>query len=146
MITELTQDLINKITTVPALQNRVGAAVGGTSSDPTMAQAPVPYVWIIFGGSSPTGDTQNGRKYRQEQYLFNVVVGISYGTTEDDLLVNQLPILEQVQQAVAGLNPYKYADLWEFQGVNLAKITADRMIYQLEFSVIGHHRTEDPNI
>lgn len=140
MITELTQDLINKIITVPALQNRVGASVGGTENDPTLSQAPLPYSWVVFGGSQPTGDTDNGKKYRQELYNFAVIVGIAYGNSESDLLNNQLPVLEQIAQAVHGQDSFKYADLWEYTGVDLKKIETDRLIYQLGFSIIGHHK------
>jgi hypothetical protein len=143
MISELTQDLINKIKSVSALQNRVGAAVGGTEADPTMSQAPCPYAWVIYGGSQPTGDSmaEGGRKYRMTMYDFTAVVGITYGISDTDLLNNQLPVLEAIQQAVAGTEAIKYADLWEYKGEDLAKIEPDRMIYQLKFSIVGYHQT-----
>ena len=142
MITELAEDLINKIKTVPSLQNRVGAAVGGTENDPTLAQAPLPYSWIIYGGSAPIGSSNEGGKtYRQTQYLFTVVVGISYGGAESEFLANQLPVLEAIAQAVNGTEAFKYADLWEYQGEELSQIQPDRMIYKMDFSIIGHHKT-----
>lgn len=141
MITELAQDLINKITSVPQFQNRVGAAVGGTESDPTMAKAPLPYSWVIFAGSKPEYDKQGGSKFRMERYYFSALVGIAYGVSEQDLLNNQLPVLEAVAQAVAGTQGHKHADLWEYLGADNIKIYPDRMIYRLEFSIIGHFKT-----
>jgi hypothetical protein len=142
MISELTQDLINKIKSVPALENKVGAAVGGTEADPTMANAPLPYSWVIFGGSTPTGDSlqDGGQQYWLTQYQFTIVTGIAYGSTEADLLNNQLPVLEAIEKAVAGTKAFKYAGLWEFQGADLAKIDTDRMIYQIKFSVDGFNQ------
>ena len=142
MISELTQDLINKIKSVPALQGRVGAAVGGTEADPTMANAPLPYSWVIFGGSTPTGESMSDgpKQYWIVQYQFTIVTGIAYGVSESDLLDNQLPVLEAIEKAVAGTKAFKYADLWEFQGADLAKIDPDRMIYQLKFSVNGFNQ------
>ena len=141
MITELSQDLINKIITVPALQQRVGAAVGGTKSDPTMAQAPLPYAWVVFGGSQPISDGDGGQRYRREVYNFAVIVGISYGGTEEDLLETQLPVLEAIAQAAHGQESFKFADLWEYTGADLKSVQTDRLIYQLGFSIIGHHAT-----
>lgn len=141
MITELIQDLINKITTVPALEGRAGAAVGGTDTDPTMAQAPLPYAWIVLADSTPTGDTAHGKKYRMERYNFSVLVGVAYGVSEPDLVEVQLPVLEGIAQAVSGTESFKYADLWEYQGLELKKIESDRLIYQLHFTIIGHHKT-----
>lgn len=143
MITELMQDLINKIKAVPAYQNRVGAAVGGTEADPTMANAPLPFAWVIYGGSQPTGEMREGGKlYRETSYLFNVTIGIGYGD-EADLLNTYLPVLEQTQQAVAGeqAEGLSNAGLWEYQGDSFELVTADRMVYTVRFSITGYHLT-----
>lgn len=143
MIRELTQDLINKLKAVPAFQNRVGAAVGGTEADPTMANAQVPFAWVIYGGSAPTGEMREGGKlYRETSYLFNVTVAIGYGN-EADLLNTYLPVLESTQQAVAGeqAEGLSNAGLWEYQGENFELVTPDRMVYTVRFSIIGYHLT-----
>jgi hypothetical protein len=137
MIGELAQDLINRVTTVPALQGRVGAAVGGTENDPTMAEAPTPFAWVIFANSHPVGDTQNGKRYRQEQYHFSVMLAISYGD-EINLLTTSLPILESIAQAVSGNQGQPHSDLWEYHGADLTHIQQDRLVYNLTFSIIGH--------
>lgn len=141
MITELTQDLINKIISVPQFQNRVGAAVGGTENDPTLAKAPLPYSWVIFEGSQPVNAEEGGSKYRLVRYGFTAIVGIAYGVSDQDLLTNQLPIFEAVEQAVSGTEAHKMASLWEYHGVELTKIDPDRMVYRMHFSAIGHFKT-----
>lgn len=142
MISELTQDLINKIKSVSAFENRVGAAVGGTEADPTMSGAPLPFAWVIYGGSQPTGEMREGGKvYRETSYLFNVTIGIGYGD-EADLLNTYLPVLEATQQAVAGSNSgVSNAGLWEYQGDQFELVTVDRMVYTLRFSIVGYHKT-----
>ena len=140
MIGDLAQDLINRVISVPALQGRVGAAVGGTENDPTMAEAPTPFAWVLFANSRPVGDTQNGRKYRQEQFHFSVMVAISYGD-ESALLNSSLPILGAITQAVSGQQASDYTDLWEYQGADLTHIQPDRLVYNLTFSIIGHFQT-----
>jgi hypothetical protein len=143
MISELTQDLINKIKAVPAFQGRVGAAVGGTEADPTLANAPVPFAWVIYGGSAPTGEQyEGGKRYRETSYLFNVVIGIGYGK-EADLLNTYLPVLEATQQAVAGfeVSGVSNAGLWEYQGERLDDVQPARLTYSITFSVTGYHTT-----
>ena len=143
MISELTQDLINKIKSVPAFNFRVGAAVGGTEADPTLANAPLPFAWVIYGGSQPTGEqSENGKRYRETSYLFNVVIGIGYGN-EADLLNTYLPVLESTQQAVAGseVSGVSNAGLWEYQGERLDNVEPERLTYSISFSVTGYHLT-----
>lgn len=139
MIGELAQDLINKISTVAALGGRVGAAVGGTETDPTMSEAPVPFAWVIFGGDNPQAP-ENGQKYQQVQYNFSVVVAIDYGVSEADLINNQFAVLEAIQMAVRGTQGHNYSDLWNYEGQELQTVFPNRLVYNLAFSIIGHHK------
>lgn len=138
MISELTQDLINKIKTVAALQNRVGAAVGGTEADPTMANAPTPFVWVIYGGDVPAGEV--GKSHREVSYQFRAMLTVQYGLGEADLLDVQLKTLEAIPEAVSGKDSIQYAGKWEYEGSELTTILADRLVYLLTFSVEGYHK------
>jgi hypothetical protein len=140
MIGDLTKNLINTISTVTALSGRVGAKVGGTGTDPTMSEAPVPFAWVIFGGDNPVGDTENGKNYQQILYTFTVVVVISYETTETDLLDNKFAVLEDIQTAVRGTQGHIYSDLWKYEGQELQEIYPSRLVYQQTYSIIGHHK------
>jgi len=140
MIKELTQDLINKIATVTSLTGKVGAVVGGTATDPTMAEAPVPFCWVTFGGDHPINDTEVGKLYQQVAYNFAVIAVIQYGQLEADFLNDSLKILEDIPAAVRGTEAYKYADLWEYSGSELKSILPDRLIYQFNFTIVGHHK------
>ena len=139
MIKELTQDLINKVIAVPAFENRVGTNVGGTSADPSMVTAPVPFAWIVYGGSSPVGEL--GRPAREVLYLFNVNVIIKYGNDQADLLNNQFPILEAVQQAVAGTQALSNSENWQYLGDNLEAVMENRMVYTMRFAILGYQKT-----
>lgn len=136
MISELTLDLINKIKQVSALQNRVGAAVGGTAADPTMANAPMPFAWVVFGGDVPAGEIS--RKHRECSYRFDVVVTVQYGQGEADLLNVQYPTLEAIPLAVRGVAMNQGAGEWAYEGSQLLNVLPDRLVYQLTFSVIGY--------
>ena len=139
MIKELTQDLINKVIAVPAFENRVGTNVGGTSADPSLVNAPIPFAWIVYGGSSPGGDV--GQGHREVLYLFNVNVIIKYGNDQADLLNNQFPILEAVQQAVAGTQALSNSENWQYLGDNLEAVMENRMVYTMRFAIIGYQKT-----
>lgn len=139
MIGELAQDLINKISTVTALGGRVGAVVGGTESDPTMSDAPVPFAWVIFGGDTPNVP-ESGQKYQIVQYNFSVIVTIEYGQPEADLLTNQFAVLEAIQMAVRGTQGHNNSDLWNYEGQELQTVFPNRLVYNMDFSINGHHR------
>jgi hypothetical protein len=141
MISDLLQDLINRINTVPALSGKVGAAVGGTATDPTMSEAPVPFAWVIFGGDTPINDAEGGQNYRRVVYNFTVVTAVGYGITEQEMFDTSMPVLEDIQYAVAGLQgDTKYVDLWKYEGSELQAVFPSRLVYHINFSIIGHHQ------
>lgn len=141
MIGDLIKDLINKISEVTALGGRVGAAVGGTETDPTMSEAPVPFAWVVFGGDTPINDSENGAQYRRTKYNFTVVTAISYGVTEQEMFDISIPVLEDIQIAVSGLQGNnKYVDLWKYEGQELQAVFPSRLVYHINFSIIGHHK------
>lgn len=141
MISDLVKDLINRISAVTALGGRVGAAVGGTETDPTMSEAPVPFAWVVFGGDTPMNDDDHGTHYRRVRYNFTVVTAISYGITEQDMFDISLPVLEDIQNAVSGTQgDNKYVDLWRYEGQDLQAVFPNRLVYHINFSIIGHHK------
>ena len=141
MISDLVKDLINKISTVTALGGRVGAVVGGTETDPTMSEAPVPFAWVVFGGDTPMNDSEGGQAYRRVKYNFTVVSAIGYGVTEQDMFDNCIPVLESIQNAVSGTQgDNKYVDLWKYEGQELQAVFPTRLVYHINFSIIGHHK------
>lgn len=140
MIGELAQNLINSISTVTALGGRVGAVVGGTATDPTMSEAPVPFAWVIFGGDEPMNDAEGGQKYQRVRYNFSVVVAIEYGLSEADFMNEQLAVLEEIQMAVRGTQGHNYSDLWQYEGQELQTVFPNRLVYNMHFSIIGHHK------
>lgn len=139
MIKELLTDLINKISAVTDLVDKVGACVGGTEADPTMSEAPVPFAWVVFGGSNPVIEIEGGKKYHVTQYNFAVNLVIGYGMSETDFL-DTILILEEAHQAVVGTEINGFTGLWECSGIELRDISPNRMIYQLTFYTIGFHK------
>lgn len=142
MIKELLSDLINKISTVSDLGNRVGAVVGGTATDPTMSEAPVPFCWVIFGGSNFDGVEQDkGQSYQLMTYVYVAEVILEYGSAEADFLSDSIDLLEAIPAAVRGKSSVANCKNWEFDGCELKSILADRIVYQLNFSVTGYNKT-----
>lgn len=140
MIAEITQDLINKLLTVTEFQGRVGAQVGGTSTDATMVDAPIPYAWVVFANSSPLGNEgSHGRNYLQVEYNFTVIVVIDYAEMDDnDFIGTKLLILDKCVEAVHAAPSIDNFDKWQFSGADLFKTYPNSMVYQLGFSAVGY--------
>jgi hypothetical protein len=140
MIKELMQDLQTKLTTVAALSGKVGFQLGGTDTDPNLTETPLPYAWIIFGGKTPGGQEQgSGHRWRIDAYTFHVILAIGYGMTDVNFLT-KLKIVEDAAQAVAGTSAISNTDLWEDVGAELKSVYPNRLVYQLSFSINGHHQ------
>ena len=69
IIGDLAEDLIEKIKTVPQLENRIGMATAGGASDPAMKTVPMPAAWLVYDGDSVFGE--QARTPQIQDYLFN---------------------------------------------------------------------------
>jgi hypothetical protein len=143
MIAELTQDLINKLNTVPDFGGRVGAQVGGTDTDSTMAEAPIPFAWVIFANSNPQStDQNNGRKYLVTENNFIVIIVFEYAgvMTDTTFIEEKLVLIDKCVEAVHASNEIPNAGLWQYNGVDLYKVYSNRLVYQLNFTAVGHQQ------
>jgi|APFre7841882793_1041355.scaffolds.fasta_scaffold00463_5 hypothetical protein len=140
MISNLLQDLLDKLNSVEALTDKVGFQVGGTENDPTLSEAPIPFGWVVFGGSTPLAP-ERGATYRITTYEFNLILVVGYGLTDVDFLTNHIQLIEDTAQAVSGTPGNEYTDLWEFGGAELKGVYPNRLVYNLSFSINGHHKT-----
>lgn len=134
MIAELAQDLIDKIKTVSALDNRVGMAAAGGATDPTMKTVPLPAVWLMYEGEGPVSQDLRGSLAEDVEVRFTAAVMISY-KSQSDLLNNQLPVLEAIARSVSGKDSTQFALRWKYQGAQLVDIFDDRLVYELSFMV-----------
>ena len=141
MIAELTQDLLNKLSTVTELQGRVGTQLGGTDTDAALIETPIPFSWILFNGSTPLETNGgNGRKYAVNRVEFVVLLAIEYGLElEQDFITYQLSLIDKAVGAVHASEEVNYSGLWEFTGCNLHSVYPNRLVYQLGFSANGHY-------
>lgn len=140
MIKELLNDLLVKLDSVPELTGKVGFQVGGTETDPTLSETPVPFGWIVFGGFTPE-TPERGAQYRITNYAFNLILVIGYGTLDEDFLSDHIPIIENCAQAVAGTQGNNFTDLWEVNDCELKAVYPNRLVYQVSFGINGHHKT-----
>lgn len=138
MISALVKDLINKVSTVPALSGKVGAVLGGTEIDPTMSEIQVPFAWVVFGGDTPMNDDDQGMPFQRIRYHFSVVTAIGYGVDEQEVLDVNLPVLQAIQSAVTGTRGLtNKPDLWKYEGKDLNAVFPNRLVYHINFSIIG---------
>lgn len=136
MISELAQNLIDKILTVPALQNRVGMASAGGLSDPSMATVPLPSAWLMYEGDNVVSSDIRGNLPEDITFNFTLAVMVSY-TNQADLINIQLPTIEAIARSVSGKDSTNSALRWKYQGAQLVDIFTDRLVYELKFMVSG---------
>ena len=133
MIKELAEDLIAKIKTVSALQNRVGMAAAGGPSDPAMKTAPMPSAWLLYAGDRPLSGDSRGSMAEDLDFNFTLAVMISY-KDQTDIINNQLPTLEAIAKSVSGRTGTNSSLRWKYLGAQLVDVFNDRLVYELSFS------------
>ena len=140
MIVENLQDLITKVTSIPALAASSGLAVGGKGTDPGMIKIPLPAAWIMYTkDEDDEDDGPNGRGQRivpavQTLCLTaSVLIYLPY-TDQDDLLTTQFPLLESVVKAIRG-TPAPSGHRWRYLGQKLALVYPDRIAYEQHYTL-----------
>lgn len=138
MIAELATDLITKIKTVSALQDRVGMASAGGPADPAMKTVPLPAAWLLFAGDQPRSGDPRGSRSEDIDFSFSLSVMVSY-KDQSDLINTQLPTLEAIAKSVSGRDSTNSALRWKYQGAQLVEVFTDRLVYELSFSASGSY-------
>jgi phage gp37-like protein len=137
MITELAQDMLAKLKTVPALGGRVGLTLGATDSDPLMQDIQVPAAWVLYSGDQNVDAASDARTRSKQIYNFVVYVIIGYGSNEVDMLTNQYPILDSTVASIAGteiLNANVIMN-WKYTGQSVVHVGVDRLLYEQRYSI-----------
>ncbi|MGZ3325701.1 MAG: hypothetical protein ACXU85_00990 [Xanthobacteraceae bacterium] len=144
-ISENAEDLVARVTSVPALATSAGLALGGRGADPALTKIPLPAAWIMFGkdqvDESPYGTSQSGMRGgltpngENVQQVFSVVIYVPY-VSQDDLLTVQFPLLESVIAAVRGDGkPAPSGNRWRYTGQKLAMVYPDRLAYEQHYTL-----------
>ena len=133
MISEFAQNLIDKIKTVPALENRVGLASAGGATDPSMASVPLPAAWLMFEGNSVTADVYQA-PVEDMEFRFTLAVMVSY-VDQPDLINTQYPTLDAIARSVSGKDSTSFGTRWRYLGAQLVDVFNDRLVYELSFMV-----------
>ena len=145
MIAEITEHLVQQISTVPALAGSTGTTIGGTEADPTMTTIPVPAMWVVFesaqDASQNDGKTGSDSRYQRLVLTYRAVLVLQYGQGEADLNL-QLKMIEDVAAAVRGTTPLDYgATPWAYQGCSLMSVETDRIVYSMSFQTSAHYKS-----
>lgn len=138
IISTITQDLLNKLKSVPTLGDRVGCTLGGTEADPTLANMPAPFAWVIVQ-SSQNVDTDRP-KYQRITVNYVVFLGLDYGKGESDFVDTQLTLIEDIARAVGGTEvSVPGPGRWSYEGCNWIHGDPTRAMYALNFSAVAHY-------
>lgn len=141
MISENARDLVNRITTLPALEASTGLALGGKGTDPGMLKVPLPAAWVMFttddAAEAPFGNSgyQPGLVSESQvmSLTFHVLVYIPY-ISQEDLLNVQFPLLESIARTVHA-KPAPSGHRWRYLGQKLALVYPDRIGYEQHYTL-----------
>ena len=133
-IAELATDLVTKLKTVPAMQNRVGLATAGRATDPSMKGVPMPAAWVLYTGDNNTNPESKGFLQNDIDMTFSAFLMLSY-TSELDLINTELPTLEALARSASGADSTTFGMRWKYLGSQLLSTFSDRLVYELKFMV-----------
>lgn len=130
----IAQDIVTRINTVPALQSRVGLAVGGTENDPVNRELPHPGVWILYVGDSLIANPEMNAC--NELIKLNFVVKVITDYDDQSGLINtQLPLLHDIVQVVRGQEAVA-GSKWLYEGQQMEQLTPERMVWAQNYSIL----------
>ena len=132
----LTRDLVNKIGAIGAFGGNVSATLGGTEADPTMANLPLPFAWVLFTSSQTA--SQDRERWSQIRQNFSVYVNLAYGKGETNFVEQQLTLIEQVGMAVTGTKIDALGNrpqVWAFDGLSVYDVEPTVIRYEMTFSI-----------
>lgn len=141
MISELATDLNTAAKSVASgafgtTPVRVGLAVGAKALDPTMQKVATPAAWIIFTGDQNLSDVEQGECFTSVKMEFIVKVFLDYDT-EQDLLANQYPVLNELITTINGRQGPNGAKRWKYEGQSLDELTGNRVVFDQRYSIIA---------
>jgi hypothetical protein len=132
-------DLFTKIVAIPALATSTGLAIGGKEPDPGMTKIPLPAAWILlaqFDNENLGSLTNRPPTVANVRAQYGVFLYLPY-KSQADLIANQLPLVEQVVQAVQGtpIANTGASQRWALASGKLAGVNTDRVIYHLAYEL-----------
>jgi len=140
MISELGQDLLNKIKALPSgklgtAPVRVGLAVGATSIDPFLEKVQLPAAWAVFVGDATNSTSGQGQCGGTIVASFVLKVFVQY-TNEKDMLDNQYPLLHEIAKQINGQQGPVGAMKWKYEGQTLDELTGNRAVFDQRYSIV----------
>lgn len=135
VLSSILADASAKLDAIPALNGKVGAALGGRGSDPGLSKAPLPCAWVLVSGAQPIGQNNAGMVPKSAVYTkvdVVVVLMVPYAS-QADLIGAQMPLIEDCIASLRGSESFNGAQ-WRDEGFDLKQVNVDRMGYELHFS------------
>lgn len=133
-ISVITQDLVDRIKTVPEFGGRVGLTVGGKEIDPFNRDLPRPACWALYVGDDNDVDTPMNPCASLLSLNFVVKILVDYDN-EENLITTHLPLLHSVVAAIQGGEPVKGMK-WIYQGQGLESLDPDRMVWSQNYTIL----------
>lgn len=139
-ISELTEDLVEKISTISSLNDRVGTNVGGTEIDPYVIDGETPFCWVVFDGDGTNDTEKRGYGSQRIIYTFAVAVVLEY-SDQTHMLQTNYPLLESIIAGIRNTTPNINGinSSWIYDGQRLVGTIPQkgRIIYEQYYSIFG---------
>jgi len=133
MIAELAQDLLTKISAIPALATSTGLDLMGNAPDPGATKIVPPAAWIIAPKSAKnTRDAAVNLPSTNVNALFQFVVGLYLPSGSQ--ITTQLPLIEAVVKAVQGTESPS-GQRWYWSALDRAATNPGVIVYAIAFDV-----------
>lgn len=136
----LAADLLAKVRTITALENRTSLSIGGRSEDPGLVKIPLPAAWVTNKSTEPDerdyshGPTSGFIGADISMATWCVTTFIQY-TDDADLINVQFPMLDAIVAAVHGTDGPDGSMQWRDAGRRIALVYPDRMAYEQRFTI-----------
>lgn len=133
-IETISQDLVTRLKTVSAYNNRVGLTVGGKEIDPFNRDLPRPAAWALYVGDDNNVSSPMNPCASLVQMNFVVKILVDYDN-ESNLTSIHLPLLHATAAAIHGGEPVKGMK-WVYEGQGLESLDPDRMVWAQNYTIL----------
>lgn len=134
-IAELSQDLINRLLSIPELDGSVSLSIVDDPQSTNYRNIPIPFAGVRLAAESNLNTSPLSRKTQPIQTVFAVSLHVKNGT--DATLYNEsFPFLDNVRKVIEGEFASSGSYAWQFVNARAAYMDTKRLQYIQYYSVI----------
>lgn len=133
-IDTFSNDILARVKSVTAYNNRVGFTVGNQKGDPVNENAQKPFAWIIFVGDELVEAAEPAPCTEEIKLNYIIQIVVEYGRDENNLIGVSLPLLHETAQAIRGGEPVQ-SSWWLYEGQDIIEHKNERIVFAQRYSI-----------